>query len=259
MKAALIIPARHGSTRLAAKPLCDLLGLPLIVRVLQRAQATSLFSHIIVATDDVQIAEVVRAHGGEAWMTRAGHPSGSDRVTEVAEQLECDVIVNLQGDEPLIEPADLERLATALLTAPSAEMATLRFPITTAREFFDPNVVKVVCDEAGFALYFSRAPIPFHRDGGVEGAFKHIGVYAYTRDFLFALSSRAQTPLEKHEGLEQLRALTMGARIKVIGASRPTLSIDTPEDLEEVRALLAQTLGTGSQTLHTLHPRKNEL
>lgn len=231
MEAVLIIPARYGSTRLPGKPLAKIQGEPLILKVLRQAQQATRFSDIIVATDDTRIVDVVENAGGRAVMTRPDHASGTDRCAEVAEDLHVDIIVNLQGDEPFVGPHDLDAVADALAMDRSAEMATLRQPIVHERDFIDPNVVKVVADERNHAMYFSRAPIPYHVGGGFEGAYKQIGVYAFRREFLLAFASHERTPLEQREGLEQLRALQMGAKIKVIGARGRTIGIDTPEDL----------------------------
>ncbi len=231
MEAVLIIPARYGSTRLPGKPLTPIQGVPLVEKVLKQAQRATHFSQILVATDDVRIADAVEKAGGSAVMTRPDHQSGTDRVAEVAIELQADIIVNLQGDEPFVEPQDLDAVADALARDPGAEMATLRQPILDERDFIDPNVVKVVTDERGYALYFSRGPIPYHHEGSFEGAYKHIGVYAFRRDFLHAFASHERTPLEQKEGLEQLRALQMGAKIRVIPASSRSLGVDTPEDL----------------------------
>jgi 3-deoxy-manno-octulosonate cytidylyltransferase (CMP-KDO synthetase) len=231
MEAVLIIPARYGSTRLPGKPLAKIQGEPLIVRVVQQALKATRFSEVIVATDDVRIADAVEKVGGKAVMTSPEHESGTDRIAEAAQDVRAHIIVNLQGDEPFIDPVDLDNVADALAGDPYAEMATLKQSIVEERDFIDPNVVKVVTDERGYALYFSRAAIPYHRNAHFEGAYKHIGVYAFKREFLLAFASHARTPLEQKEGLEQLRALQMGAKIKVISARGRSLGIDTPEDL----------------------------
>lgn len=231
MEAVLIIPARYGSTRLPGKPLAKIQGQPLIARVVEQALKATRFSEVIVATDDVRIADVVEKVGGKAVMTSPDHESGTDRIAEAAQDVRAHIIVNLQGDEPFIDPEDLDNVADACASDPYAEMATLRQSIIEERDFIDPNVVKVVTDERGYAMYFSRAPIPFHRNGRFEGGYKHIGVYAFKREFLLAFASHERTPLEQKEGLEQLRALQMGAKIKVIAARGRSLGIDTPEDL----------------------------
>jgi 3-deoxy-manno-octulosonate cytidylyltransferase (CMP-KDO synthetase) len=231
MEAVLIIPARYGSTRLPGKPLAKIQGRPLIARVVEQALKATRFSEVIVATDDVRIADVVEKAGGKAVMTSPDHESGTDRIAEAAQDVRAHIIVNLQGDEPFIDPIDLDNVADAVAGDPYAEMATLRQPIIEERDFFDPNVVKVVTDERGYAMYFSRAAIPFHRHGQFEGGYKHIGVYAFKREFLLAFASHERTPLEQKEGLEQLRALQMGAKIKVIAAHGRSLGIDTPDDL----------------------------
>ncbi len=242
MQAVIVIPARYGSSRLPGKPLAHIQGKPLIVRVLEQAQETTNFSHVVIATDDLRIADAVEKAGGEAIMTSAEHQSGTDRVAEVCEQMEdADIIVNLQGDEPFINPRDLDNVAEALAKDPQAEMASLKQPILDERDFFDPNVVKVVCDDRGYALYFSRAGIPYHRAGNFVGAYRHVGVYAYRREFLLSFAAHHKTVLEDREGLEQLRALTMGAKIRMIDAHSRSIGIDTPEDLERAQHVAAET------------------
>lgn len=211
---------------------------------------------MIVATDDERIAEAVRKVGGEARLTSPDHRSGTDRVAEVAATLDADVIVNVQGDEPLIEPATIDAAIEPLMRDATLEMATTSEPITAVTDVFDPNVVKVVTDSAGFALYFSRQPIPFpreavrragslrealERDPSVLGLFrKHSGLYVYRRSRLLDLARWPPTPLEEAEQLEQLRALQRGIRIKVIEVSHRSLAVDTAEDLERVRTLVAR-------------------
>lgn len=253
MEAVLVIPARYGSTRLPGKPLADIEGKPLIARVLEQAMQATRFSEVIVATDDVRIADAVEKAGGTAIMTSSEHSSGTDRVAEVAEDLTADIIVNLQGDEPFINPVDLDNVAEALARDPSAEMATLRQPILDERDFFDPNVVKVVADDRGYALYFSRAGIPYHRSGTFEGAYRHVGVYAFRRDFLLTFAANARSTLESREGLEQLRALQMGARIRLVEAQSRSIGIDTPEDLERARRVTSDQKSSGSHKAISSH------
>ena len=245
----VIIPARMASTRLPDKPLADLGGKPMIVRVAERA-ALAGAARIIVATDHPAIAAACAAHGIEACMTRADHPSGTDRIAEVARTLNLPgdaVVVNLQGDEPLIDPALLA--ASAALIGPGVPMATCAHPLHVLADAFNPNVVKVVLDKAGRALFFSRAPIPWHRDGfaaidagrqaempGNYAALRHIGLYAYSNDFLQAYPALEPAPLEAVEALEQLRVLWHGYPIAVhVTDSAPAAGVDTPEDLARVR------------------------
>jgi 3-deoxy-manno-octulosonate cytidylyltransferase (CMP-KDO synthetase) len=241
----VIIPARLASTRLPNKPLADLGGKPMVVRVAERARAAGA-ERIIVATDHEDIRAACAAHGVEACMTRADHPSGTDRIAEVARlmQLAPDaVVVNLQGDEPLIDPALLQ--AAAARISADVPMSTCAHPLHDAADAFNPNVVKVVLDKAGRALYFSRATIPWHRDGFAQDRaalpagyvpLRHIGLYAYRNDFLQAYPALAQSPLEHSEALEQLRVLWHGYPIAVhVTDAAPAAGVDTPEDLERVR------------------------
>ena len=229
-----IIPARFASTRLPGKPLLAETGKPLIVHVIEAARRSSCLDRIVVATDDARIFEVVRSHGGEAVMTRDDHPSGTDRVAEVALAMpEAEILVNLQGDEPEIEPAALDRVVALLEADPSALMATIATPIREVSMFQDPSCVKVVLDGSGRALYFSRSPIPTHRDGPPENGLLgllHLGLYAYRRDFLLRLANLPPSPLEKAEKLEQLRVLEAGVPIAVGIVEERSVGIDTPED-----------------------------
>lgn len=232
MQTAVVIPARYASTRLPGKPLlCDT-GKPLIQHVYERATALS-DALVLVATDDYRIADSVRSFGGNVVMTRPDHPSGTDRVAEVAGKLDAEIILNVQGDEPLIDPVHLHTLRR-MLTERSVEMATLAVPIADEREYLNPNQVKVVCDQRGRALYFSRSPIPYVRDGQPDftnGCFlRHVGTYAYRREFLLRLAATPPHPLEEIEKLEQLRALALGAAISVSTVDHAHAGIDTPED-----------------------------
>ena len=235
MKTAIIIPARYASSRLPAKPLLRETGKYLIQHVYERA-CESNADTVIVATDDARIVDAVKSFGGNVVMTRDDHPSGTDRVAEVAEQLDADIIVNLQGDEPLIEPATLDMLARLLEQDRDAEMATLAVPITSSEQWRDPNCVKVVCDKAGRALYFSRSPIPFVRDGEpdfrTQRFLQHLGLYAYRRRFLLELAKLPPEPLETTEKLEQLRVLTLGYRIQVGVVPHAHRGVDTPADYQ---------------------------
>lgn len=245
----VVIPARYASTRLPGKPLADIAGQPMIVRVAAAARRART-DGVWVATDDERIATAVRQHGFDAVMTRATHVSGTDRIAEVADQLgwnDKDIVVNVQGDEPLLDPALIEAVAAALHGDPDAAMATAAHPIGAAADMFNPNVVKVVCDLRGRALYFSRAPIPWDRDRFADKrddlpadlpAQRHIGLYAYRVSFLRRFGQLAVSPLERCESLEQLRALWHGYPIHVVSVDHPPApGVDTPEDLERVRRL----------------------
>ena len=234
-----VIPARFASTRFPGKPLADIDGRPMIEHVYRRAEASTAVTRVIVATDDARIAAAVTAFGGNVRLTRPEHPSGTDRLAEVAQTLDCDVIVNVQGDEPLLDPRAITE-AVGPFSDPSISMTTLYRRIESPTELTDPNVVKVVIDRAGFALYFSRAPIPHLRDprGGWPPLYRHIGLYAYRRTALMVLASLEPTPLERAEMLEQLRALEHGIRIKAVETAYDSIGVDTPADLDEVRRLL---------------------
>ncbi len=236
-----IIPARYASTRLPGKALEPIGGRPMIEHVYRRVEASPSISRVIVATDDLRIATTVTGFGGNVRLTRA-HETGTDRLAEVATSLDCDVIVNVQGDEPLIDPRAIGE-AVAPFSDPSIPMTTLYRRIHDPSELANPNVVKVVLDRGGFALYFSRAPIPHARDprGGWPPLYKHIGLYAYRRSVLLVLASLEPTPLERAEALEQLRALEHGIRIKAVETAYDSIGVDTPEDLEQVRRLFATT------------------
>ena len=234
--ATVIIPARYGSTRFRGKPLADLWGKPIIQHVWERAGRARLVDRVIVATDDERIAHAARAFGAEVAMTRPDHPSGTDRVAEVARSLTSEVIVNVQGDEPLIDPAHIDAAAEPLLADPTIPMGTLCCPIDEIADLANPNVVKVVLDRQGFALYFSRLPIPFVRDEHAKATrYRHLGLYVYRRQFLLALAGLAPTPLEQAERLEQLRVLEHGHRLRVAIVDRASPGVDTPADLERLR------------------------
>jgi 3-deoxy-manno-octulosonate cytidylyltransferase (CMP-KDO synthetase) len=239
----VVIPARLASTRLPNKPLADIAGLPMIVRVAQRA-ALSAAGQVVVATDAPEVAAACAAHRVHALMTRADHPSGSDRLAEAVEQLglaDDAVVVNVQGDEPLIAPAMIDACAATLAAQPDCVMATVAHALVDASEFANPNVVKLVTDKAGRALYFSRAPIAWWRDGAGQPnqALRHVGLYAYRAGFLRRFPTLAVSPLEQIESLEQLRVLWHGERIAVhVSSERPGPGVDTPADLERVRRLL---------------------
>ena len=249
MRYRIVIPARFASTRLPGKPLADIAGKPMIVRVVEAARRTRA-DGVWVATDDEGIAAAVRGCGFEAVMTGAQHSSGTERIAEVADVLgwdDADIVINVQGDEPLLEPGLIEAVATALDADPDAALATAAHPLTDTTDFFNPNVVKLVCDVRGRALYFSRAPIPWDRDGFADRrdalrqdtpVLRHIGLYAYRVGFLKRFGQLAPSPLERCESLEQLRALWHGYPIRVICVEHaPLPGVDTPEDLERVRRL----------------------
>jgi 3-deoxy-manno-octulosonate cytidylyltransferase (CMP-KDO synthetase) len=233
-----VIPARFASTRLPGKPLLSATGRPLIQHVVEAAQQARSLGRIIVATDDRRIAEAVTGFGGEVAMTRADHATGTDRVAEVAAKLEgTRIIVNLQGDEPEVSGTALDQVVALLDDDPEAPMATLATPIRSESIYRDPSCVKVVCSGRGRALYFSRSPIPCHRDGLPDPAsaiqpvaYLHLGLYAYRREFLLALGSLPPSPLEAVEKLEQLRVLDAGYPIAVGIVEEPSIGIDTPED-----------------------------
>jgi 3-deoxy-manno-octulosonate cytidylyltransferase (CMP-KDO synthetase) len=251
MSFTVLIPARLASSRLPDKPLADIAGLPMVVRV-ARAAALSQAERVVVAGDSPAIVAACQAHGTEALLTRADHPSGSDRLAEACEQLGLDgdaLVVNVQGDEPLIAPAMIDACAALLRQRPDCVMATVAHAIDEVAEFVNPNVVKVVLDAAGRALYFSRAPIAWWRDGfaqgigrlpGMPAPLRHVGLYAYRAGFLRRFPGLAVAPLETLESLEQLRVLWHGERIAVhVSAERPGPGVDTPEDLARVRAIFA--------------------
>jgi 3-deoxy-manno-octulosonate cytidylyltransferase (CMP-KDO synthetase) len=236
-----VIPARFASSRFPGKPLADIDGHPMIEHVYRRAGAASTVSRVIVATDDLRIATRVSDFGGHVRLTKPTHTTGTDRLAEVAATLDCDIIVNVQGDEPLIDPRAIDQAVAPLVADPSVPMTTLYKRIMHPAELDDPNVVKVVVDRGGFALYFSRASIPYMRNpkGGWPPLYRHIGLYAYRRSTLLVLANLEPTPLERAESLEQLRALEHGIRIKAVETEYDSISVDTPQDLEQVRRLLA--------------------
>jgi 3-deoxy-manno-octulosonate cytidylyltransferase (CMP-KDO synthetase) len=248
-----IIPARFGSTRLPGKPLSDIHGKPMIQHVYERASLARGLDLVLVATDDERIASVVRGFGGEVTMTSPRHESGTDRLAEAAAGLDAAIVVNVQGDEPLLDPLAIEVAVAAVRDDPDVPMATLSLPLVDIGQMLSPTVVKVVVDERGDALYFSRSPIPFVRSNGgglaeaardavgLGLARKHVGLYVYRREALLRFASYPPSPLERAEGLEQLRALHHGMRIRVapLSESANALAVDTPEDLARVRSLLA--------------------
>ena len=247
----VIIPARMASSRLPDKPLADIAGLPMVVQVARRA-ARSQARRVVVATDDLRVVQACQAHGIQALMTRQDHLSGSDRLAEACAMLglpDDDLVVNVQGDEPLIPPGLIDEVARVLADRPEASMGTAAHPIEALAEFINPNVVKVVVDARQMALYFSRAAIPWWRDGLQDGAFKslprpaplrHIGIYSYRAGFLRGFPQLPAAPIESLESLEQLRALWHGHRIAVhISPSAPGPGVDTPADLARVRGIFS--------------------
>ncbi|WP_346666433.1 3-deoxy-manno-octulosonate cytidylyltransferase [uncultured Mailhella sp.] len=238
-----VIPSRYASTRLPGKPLVDICGKPMVQHVYERVRRVSLFDEVLVATDDERILNAVKAFGGAACMTSPDCPSGSDRLIEVAKSHPADVYVNVQGDEPLVEPASIEKLARAMLDDPSLQMGTLCYSIS-AEQAQNPNLVKVVRAHNGNALYFSRSPIPFPRSGGIAPQyFGHLGMYAYRREFLMNFGNLPYSPLENTEKLEQLRVLQAGIAIRVLEVEATGPGVDTPEDLEAVRRILTEKAG----------------
>jgi 3-deoxy-manno-octulosonate cytidylyltransferase (CMP-KDO synthetase) len=253
--AVAIIPARYSSTRLPGKPLLVVAGKPLILHVAEQARRAKTLSRAIVATDDRRIFEAVTAAGFEAVMTAENHASGTDRIAEVARKLQMEIIVNVQGDEPLIDPETIDRAVNALVEDPEAQMATTWEPIADVAEVLNPSVVKVAVDEENYAADFSRQPVPFPKQavaqhGSIEAALeaepallfsfrKHTGLYAYRREFLLEFAGWPRSERERTESLEQLRALERGVKIKVVEAASTSIGVDTAEDLERVRALLS--------------------
>ena len=242
LKTMAVIPARMGSTRLAGKPLALIQGKPMVRLVYENTVATELFDDVVVATDDERIREVILAAGGRVAMTRPDHVSGTDRVAEVAETAGAEIFVNIQGDLPFVCHALLAPLVGTMCSELSVQMATVAVPLRDREQWLSPNVVKVVTDEHGFALYFSRAPIPSRRDDVAvpsEGfGLQHVGIYAFRKEFLQRFTSWSASPLERVERLEQLRALEAGMRIDVAVVDTVPLGVDTPADLERARRLL---------------------
>ncbi len=236
-----LIPARWGSSRFPGKPLHIIAGKPLIQHVWERVQQCKSLNRIAIATDDERIEQVAKQFGAEVIMTSPDHPSGSDRLAEAVTHIpEATHIINIQGDEPLIEPELIDNLATSLLLDESLSMATVACPITEEEDITNPNIVKVVLNQKDEALYFSRSPIPFARNPIITPFLRHLGVYAYRRDFLENYVRWEPTPLEQTESLEQLRALENGAKIKVIITQDFGIGVDTPEQADQVEQILIQ-------------------
>ena len=231
-----VIPARFASTRLPGKALADIGGRPMIEHVYRRALASTAVDAVVVATDDQRIADAVESFGGVAVMTKSSHPSGTDRLAEVAASVPCDLIVNVQGDEPLLDPAVIDAALAPLRSDPTIDIGTAARQLQDEREFTNPHFVKVVCDDQGRALYFSRAPIPHGRDASpLAFARVHIGLYVYRRATLLRLAQLPPGRLERIEGLEQLRAIEDGIRIHVVDTNYKSAEVNTPEDLERVK------------------------
>ncbi len=248
-----VIPARYAATRLDGKALADIAGKPMIQHVYERARRARRLDDLVIATDDERILVAAREFGAPAALTSRDHPSGTDRVAEVARGRPCEIVANIQGDEPLIDPDAIDAAIEPLLDDDDVDMATLATPVEDEAEYRDPAAVQVVCDLDGFALYFSRAAIPFMRAGGLEvdlsagvrhpttgvRAMRHVGLYVYRRETLLWMAGLDPTPLEQTEGLEQLRALEHGCRIRVVECRYSPIGVDTPADLEKVRRLMA--------------------
>ncbi len=243
MKAVAIIPSRYGSTRLPGKPLLELGGKSLVQHVYERTQQARCISEVWVATDDRRIAEATERFGGKVLLTSPAHRTGTDRVAEAARTISADLIVNVQGDEPLIDPKVIDQAIAPFTKKPDLPMSTLAKTTASAKSLHDPNVVKVVVDRKGFALYFSRSPIPFVRDRETSNSqqfsfLEHIGLYVYRWDFLQKLARMEQSPLEKLEKLEQLRVLENGFPIAVVVTDSWSIGVDTEEDLQQARKII---------------------
>ena len=245
MRVTAVIPARYASTRFEGKALADIMGKPMVQHVYERTCRAALVSEVIVATDDPRIEAAVKAFGGRVEMTSISHETGTDRLAEVAERIDSEIIVNVQGDEPLIEPAMIDEAIQPLLDDENIVMGTLKSRVRNLHDFLSPNVVKVITDCNRFALYFSRSPLPFFRDkwddlkdeafaSGRLLCHKHVGMYVYRRDFLIRYARMPQTHLERAEKLEQLRVLENGYRIRVVETEYESIGVDSPPDLEKV-------------------------
>lgn len=237
MRSAIVIPARMGSTRFPGKPLCDLLGKPMVQWVWEAARASGVGDQVLVATPDQEIVDRCQSFGAEAVLTRADHETGTDRIAEVAEKIQADVYVNVQGDEPLIQPSSIRACAEPLLEDSRIQMGSVYCECHPS-EHANPAVVKVVTDLAGYALYFSRFPIPYERNPRPAQVKKHIGLYAYRREALLGFAGWPMGALERAESLEQLRFMENGVRIYMAPGAGTELAVDTPEQAEEVRRLL---------------------
>ncbi len=247
-----VIPARYASTRFPGKALAEIAGRPMIEHVYGRAAAARNVDAVIVATDDERIADAVRKFGGDVRLTRATHATGTDRIAEVAASLDCDLIVNLQGDEPLIEPDTIDAAIEPFRHDAHLLMTSLFHRFRRSQDVLDPHAVKVVIDQRGRAMYFSRSPVPFFRETAVDrqsaGPYKHIGLYVQRRDFLLKVASLDPTPLERAEALEQLRVLEHGFSITMVETQHDSIGVDTPEDLERVRSLACSAVAGSLKT-----------
>ena len=239
MKFACVIPARYASTRLPGKPLADIAGKPMIQRVYEQVSKAKKPALVIVATDDQRVFDKVESFGGMALMTQPNHPTGTDRLAEVASHhQDVDVIINVQGDEPLIDADIIDQLADLFLEDADLQMATVASPLLE-EEYDEPSAVKVICNKRGDAMYFSRSLIPYPRHAFINPPMKHVGIYAYRRQFLLDYAKMDPTPAEETESLEQLRALENGYAIRVIKTDKRFVGVDTPEDLERVNAIFS--------------------
>ena len=237
MKFACVIPARYASTRLPGKPLADIAGKPMIQRVYEQVSKAKKPALVIVATDDQRVFDKVESFGGMALMTQPNHPTGTDRLAEVASHhQDIDVIINVQGDEPLIDADVIDQLADLFVEDADLQMATVASPLLE-EEYDEPSAVKVICNKRGDAMYFSRSLIPYPRHAFINPPMKHVGIYAYRRQFLLDYAKMDPTPAEETESLEQLRALENGYAIRVIKTDKRFVGVDTPEDLERVNAI----------------------
>ena len=246
MRVVGVIPSRYDSTRLPGKPLADICGKPMIQYVYERATGSKLLGNVIVATDDERIVEAVQGFGGEVALTSPDHPNGTSRVAEVARNMDTDIVINIQGDEPLIDSRMIDEVVQLLLSDPDVVTATLCSPLDDPAMINDPNVVKVVLDRHGDALYFSRSPIPYRRNETEDCAYyEHIGIYGFRKEFLLRYVELPETPLSRLESLEQLRILESGYPIRVGVTKYPHggPNVNTPEDLEKVREMVRRTIG----------------
>ncbi len=245
-----VIPARWGSTRLPGKSLLSLAGKPLVQWVFERARLARHLDDLVVATDDQRISDAVEKFGAQAVMTRSDHPSGTDRIAEAAAARSADLVVNIQGDEPLIDPELIDRLILTMLAEPDTRMATAAVPMQQDEQLHNPAIVKVVCDVNGCALYFSRAPVPYHREDPrriiAGNHLRHLGLYAYRADFLRRFVAEPPCFMERIEQLEQLRALYLGFRIRVVTGADAGVAVDTPEDVPVAEAALRRHIAAGA-------------
>ena len=237
-RVAVVIPSRYGATRLPGKPLAEINGRPMIWHVWDKAVRAKIPARVVVATDDERIASAVRGFGGIAVMTSPDCASGTDRAAQAARDMEEEIIINLQGDEPLMDPSVIDAVSSPFFSDRDVLMSTAALPGNDPVEFARPSVVKVVVDDKGDALYFSRAPIPHYRDAGTGAYRKHLGIYGYRREFLFRVAALAPSALEEAERLEQLRVLQAGYRIRVVDVTCDSVGVDTPEDLKAVKERL---------------------